>query len=85
MTRDPLENRANKVTRVWLDNKDHEEIPERMVFPATLATLGHLDLQVTVVLLAPLDLEASKACQGPLARMDKLAGMERPVSRVLLV
>jgi len=56
-----------------------------MVFPATLATPGPLVLRVTVVLLAPLDLEASKACQDRLARMDKLAEMERPVSRVRLV
>ena len=53
-----------------------------MVFPATLATPGPLDLLGTVVLLAPLDLEASKACRDPLARMDKLAEMERPVFRV---
>lgn len=56
-----------------------------MVFLATLETLGHLDLLVTVVLLGPPDLEASKACQDPLARMDKLAEMERLVSRARLV
>jgi len=49
---------------------------------ATLATLDHLDRLVTVVLLDPQGLEASKACRDPLARMDKRAEMERPVFRV---
>jgi len=70
---------------VWLDNKDHGEILARMVFPVTLATLDHLDLLVTVVLLDPLGPEASKACRDPLARMGKLAEMEKLVFRVRLV
>lgn len=67
---------------MWLDNKDRGEIPARMASLATLATLDHLDRLVTVVLLDPQGLEASKACRDPLARMDKRAEMERPVFRV---
>jgi len=38
-----------------------------------------------VVLLGPLGPEASKACRDPLARMGKLAEMEKLVFRVRLV